>query len=169
MAMNFVIRKGGAEFVSEQIARQIEDAIRSGKLKPGERLPSVRKLKRELGVAFNTILRAYRILQRTGLAYSIPGEGVYVSPDAPPPSEPEPLENERVHYLALMDAFIAQAERYGIDVDDALSELKVRARIKRSSADAKEMERTVKKEIRGAAKKAEEEYKKEKEAKKGKK
>ncbi len=157
--MNFVIRKGGAEFVSEQIARQIEDAVRSGKFKPGERLPSVRKLKRELGVAFNTVLRAYRILQRTGLAYSIPGEGVYVSPDAPPPSDPEPLEKERVHYLALADAFIAQAERYGVDIDDALSEVKLRARIKGKKADAKEMERVVKKEIRDAAMKAEEEEK----------
>ena len=82
-----------------------------------------------------------------------------VSPDAPPPTPPEPLENERVHYLALMDAFIAQTERYGLDLNDALSELKMRVRIKRSRSDAKEMERVVKKEIREAAKKAEAEEK----------
>ena len=75
----------------------------------------------------------------------MPAKGVYVSPAAhlssPPPSPPEapsPPEHERRHFLALADAFIAQAERCDLDLDDALSELKLRARIKRSKSDAKE-------------------------------
>ena len=79
--MNFVIRKGVREAVSAQIDRQVADAIGRGEYRPGDRLPSVRKLKRDLGVAYNTVLKAYADLARMGLAYSVPARGVYVSPE----------------------------------------------------------------------------------------
>ena len=153
--MNFVIRKGGAEHESAQIARQIADAIRRGEFRPGDKLPSVRSLKRDLGVAFNTVLRAYADLTKMRLVYSLPSKGVYVSPDAPPSADPESPGYDRRHFLALADAFIAQAERCGLDVDDALSELRLRARLRRKKAEAEELGRVVQAEIEESAKKAE--------------
>jgi GntR family transcriptional regulator len=139
--MDFVIRKGVREPVSAQIARQIASHIRSGELSPGERLPSARKLRKRLGVAFNTVLRAYADLAREGLVYSVPSTGVFVShePRAPVPSgDPD---RERRHFVRLMDALIVQAERCGYAIDDALSEVRARARIRRKKAEAEELER----------------------------
>jgi DNA-binding transcriptional regulator YhcF (GntR family) len=139
--MNFVVWKGVREAVSAQIARQLAGAIRSGEFKPGEKLPSVRKLKRELGVAYNTVLRAYADLTRMGLAYSVPARGVYVSHEAPAPPPSDDPGRERKHFLKLADAFIVQSERCGLDINDALSEVRLRASIRRRKAAAKELER----------------------------
>ena len=130
-AMNFVIRKGVRESVSAQIARQIADAIGRGEYKPGDRLPSVRKLKRDLGVAFNTVLKAYADLAREGLAYSVPARGVYVSHEAPAPPPSDDPDRERKHFLRLADAFIVQSERCGYGIKDALSEVRLRASMRR--------------------------------------
>ncbi len=139
--MNFVIHKGVREAVSAQIARQIADAIGKGEYKPGDRLPSVRKLKRELGVAYNTVLKAYADLAREGIAYSVPARGVYVSHDAPAPPPSDDPARERRHFLRLADSFIVQSERCGYGINDALSELRLRASIRRRKVEAKELER----------------------------
>jgi DNA-binding transcriptional regulator YhcF (GntR family) len=134
--MNFVVWRGVQEPVSSQIARQLAREIRAGRWEPGERLPSVRELKVSIGVAFNTILRAYAELVRSGLAYSVPGRGVYVSPNALGMMHPDPPEHERRRFLALADALLAQAERCGYGLDDALSEVRLRGAIRRRKAAA---------------------------------
>lgn len=48
----------------EQLRMQVIDAVRSGKLAPGTRLPTVRSLAAELGIAPNTVARSYRELER---------------------------------------------------------------------------------------------------------
>jgi len=136
--MDFVLQRGTADPVSAQIARRFERAIREGDLLPGERLPSVRILRRRLGVAFNTVLRAYTDLARAGLAYSIPAKGVYVAHDAPPPPVPDDQDwdgkpgRERRNFIRLSEALIVQSERCGYEIDDALAEVRARAGIRRS-------------------------------------
>ena len=136
--MNFVIHKGTSDHVSAQIARRIERAIREGEYLPGERLPSVRKLKRDLGVAYNTVLRAYAVLMKTGFAYSVPSTGTFVSHHAPPPpvlgnDDDDPAGwRERRHWIRLAEALIVQTERCGVDITDALSEVALRAQHRRS-------------------------------------
>ena len=65
------------------ITRQIMDQVRSrcvaGILKPGDRLPSVRELARELAVNQNTILRAYERLTAEGVLVMRQGEGTFVA------------------------------------------------------------------------------------------
>jgi GntR family transcriptional regulator len=69
------------------ITRQIADQIRShsagGTLAPGDRLPSVRQLARELLVNQNTILRVYERLTVEGLLERRQGDGTYVSNNLP--------------------------------------------------------------------------------------
>jgi GntR family transcriptional regulator len=62
-----------------QIADQGRRAIEAGSLRSGERLPTVRRLARELSVAPNTIVKAYSELQRVGLVEGRPGVGTVVA------------------------------------------------------------------------------------------
>ena len=62
------IEKGSAVPISRQIADQIATLCASGGVQPGERLPSVRELARELAVNQNTVLRVYERLCGEGLA-----------------------------------------------------------------------------------------------------
>src|SRR5579884_1651656 len=70
------------------IARQIADQIRthcaSGTLAPGDRLPSVRQLARDLAVNQNTVLRVYERLTAEGLLERRHGDGTYVADRLPP-------------------------------------------------------------------------------------
>lgn len=62
-----------------QIVEGIRRAVEAGGLRSGERLPTVRALAKELGVAPNTVVRAYGELQRMGLIGSRPGVGTVVA------------------------------------------------------------------------------------------
>lgn len=72
------IEKGSAVPISRQIAEQVATLCASGSLRPGERLPSVRELARELAVNQNTILRVYERLVGEGLLEMRHGQGTFV-------------------------------------------------------------------------------------------
>lgn len=76
------IEKGSAVPISRQIAEQIATLCASGSLEPGERLPSVRELARELAVNQNTILRVYERLVGEGLLEMRHGQGTFVAAKA---------------------------------------------------------------------------------------
>ncbi len=61
-----------------QLAYHLEARILGGQIRPGRRLPSVRRVAELLGLHRNTVSAAYRDLIRKGLARSRPGSGVYV-------------------------------------------------------------------------------------------
>jgi GntR family transcriptional regulator len=73
------IEKGSAVPISRQIANQIATLCASGGLRPGERLPSVRELARELAVNQNTVLRVYERLCGEGLLEMRHGQGTFVA------------------------------------------------------------------------------------------
>lgn len=77
--MFFNINTSNGVPVYEQIARQIMFAIASGGICKGELIPSVRNLSKELAVNPNTVARAYRQLQDTGVLDSVRGEGLSVA------------------------------------------------------------------------------------------
>ena len=62
-----------------QIENHVRFAIASGRLKPGDQLPSVRELSERLHVNPNTVAKAYRDLEVMGLVYTRRGMGVYVN------------------------------------------------------------------------------------------
>ncbi len=76
------IEKGSAVPISKQIGQQIATLCASGKLQPGEQLPSVRELARELAVNQNTILRVYERLVSGGLLEMRHGQGTFVAAGA---------------------------------------------------------------------------------------
>lgn len=74
----------------EQVADRLHGLIREGTLKPGDRLPSVRKLKQHLSVSMSTVLEAYRLLEDRGVISARPQSGYYVKDTALDlPQEPE--------------------------------------------------------------------------------
>ena len=76
--MFFNINTSNGVPVYEQIARQIVFAVANRGIEAGELVPSVRNLSRELAVNPNTVARAYRQLQDSGVLETIRGEGLVV-------------------------------------------------------------------------------------------
>src|SRR5882762_9266650 len=74
----------------KQVAQRISELIEHGTLRPGERIPSVRKLSVQQDVSIATVMQAYRVLENRGLIEARPQSGYYVRSRlwAPPP-EPE--------------------------------------------------------------------------------
>ncbi|ALG85519.1 GntR family transcriptional regulator [Gordonia phthalatica] len=90
----------------EQIRRQIADAIERGAFDVGAKLPSVRQLANDLGIATGTVARAYRELEHGGLIQSRRGLGTTVRA-APRPVADLLDEKSRL--------FIAEARALGVD------------------------------------------------------
>ena len=61
-----------------QIVEQVRDLVANGDLVPGDQLPTVRQMATDLRVNFNTVARAYRILDESGLISTQHGRGTYV-------------------------------------------------------------------------------------------
>ena len=68
--------------IFEQIEHQVEEYIRLGILKNGDKLPSIRELTEIVGVNPNTIAKAYSALDNAGLLVSAAGRGCFVSNNA---------------------------------------------------------------------------------------
>jgi len=66
----------------EQIGASVRDAVSSGRLQPGDVLPSFRRLARELRVAIITVRRAYEDLEHEGILCRRQGTGTFVAEDA---------------------------------------------------------------------------------------
>jgi GntR family transcriptional regulator len=82
-----------------QITNQIENQVIGGRLKPGDQLPTVRALASELRVNFNTVARAYRMLDEARIISTQQGRGTYIT-EIPPPEVKEKLRNETLEALA---------------------------------------------------------------------
>jgi GntR family transcriptional regulator len=61
-----------------QLVQQVEQALRLGYLKPGDRLPKVREVVADLAINPNTVLKAYRDLESKGLTAGRPGQGTFI-------------------------------------------------------------------------------------------
>ena len=68
--------------IYDQVVRQIKFAVARGAIAPGNRVPSVRELARDLAINPNTVARAYHQLQSDGVLQSVRGIGLEVSADA---------------------------------------------------------------------------------------
>lgn len=93
-----------------QIVNQIQSQLVNKILKPGDQLPTVRALAEELRVNFNTVARAYRILDEARIISTQQGRGTYIT-EIPPPEVSEKLRHESL--AALTQRFISEAFRLG--------------------------------------------------------
>lgn len=100
----------------EQIRSQLAALIRTGRLAEGERLPTVRQLAVDLGLAPGTVARAYRELEAAELIRTRRGAGTRV---ATLPSEPHVHDAEQLTTLAR--DFTSAARALGADTEDILT------------------------------------------------
>lgn len=93
-----------------QIVNQIQSQLANGLLKPGDQLPTVRALAEELRINFNTVARAYRMLDDARIISTQQGRGTYIT-EIPPPEVTEKLRRESLSELT--QRFIGEALRLG--------------------------------------------------------
>jgi GntR family transcriptional regulator len=106
--------------VYRQIIDRVHSARASGQLRAGDRLPTVRQLAVDLSVNPNTVVRAYRELELTGILTTHQGTGTFA---ADRKVERTDAEHER-KLDQLMAEFVARAGREGFTVADLRQRLK---------------------------------------------
>ncbi len=103
--------------IYRQLADQIRDGIARGRLVPGERLPSVRNLSRQLVVNPNTVARAYTELEREGVLNPRAGLGVFVG--QPKGELTKKARKQRLHEV--LDRFLVEAVHLGFSSEEVLA------------------------------------------------
>lgn len=78
--MDIILSNTSGRPIYTQIADQVKEQIMTGALAPGEALPSMRLLARELRISVITTKRAYEDLERDGFLENVPGKGCFVAP-----------------------------------------------------------------------------------------
>ena len=81
--MNILISNASDKPIYEQIFTQIKAHILSGTLEPGQALPSIRALAKDLRVSVITTKRAYDELEQAGYVNTVPGKGCFVADHSP--------------------------------------------------------------------------------------
>ena len=97
--------------IYRQIIRQIEYAVLSGRLKSGDKLPTIRSLAVELKTNPNTIAKAYGELEIRGILETQVGSGTYISDKKPTPEEEGPEQKIR----ELVGRFIKDMRDLGVE------------------------------------------------------
>jgi GntR family transcriptional regulator len=99
--LDIIISNSSGKPLYEQIIGQIKKMIISGELKPGEMLPSMRYLAKELRISVITTKRAYEELEREGFITTVQGKGSFVSEHN--------MELIREQQLRLVEQYLEQA------------------------------------------------------------
>ncbi|GAA3801732.1 GntR family transcriptional regulator [Streptomyces phyllanthi] len=101
----------------EQVRIQVADLILGGHLVENDRLPAVRQLAADLGLATGTVARAYRELESAGLVISRRGAGTRVAPGAAPTPESQLAE--------AAGAYVTTGRRLGAGDDQLLAAVRI--------------------------------------------
>lgn len=107
--------------IYEQIAEELRKKIAEGQVAPGDQLPTVRQLALDLRVNFNTVSRAYRVLDEAGLISTQRGRGTYIWEE---PTEETMRAIKKKSLEELTRNYLKEINRLGFSVDSAIEELK---------------------------------------------
>ncbi|MBX3005454.1 MAG: GntR family transcriptional regulator [Anaerolineales bacterium] len=101
-----------------QIISGIKQAIANGELKPGDQLPTVRQLAADLRINFNTVARAYRLLDEEGVISTQHGRGTFIL-DAPSGRDLQRLRQQQIRSLS--EHYVEEAQKLGFEPDEVRS------------------------------------------------
>ncbi len=112
--MDIIISNSSGKPIYEQITGQIKNLILSGELQPGDALPSMRLLAKELRISVITTKRAYEDLERDGFITTMVGKGSFVAE-----SNVEILKEEQLRLVekSLQEA-VERARRSGVTLEE---------------------------------------------------
>lgn len=109
--INFTLDQANGTPIYRQIIQHIEYAILSGRMKPGDRLPTIRSLAVELKTNPNTIAKAYGELEIRGILATQVGSGTYIS-DKKPVIEDDSL-NRKIREV--LGRFVHELKALGVE------------------------------------------------------
>jgi GntR family transcriptional regulator len=115
--MEFRIETASRMPIYRQLVAQIREAVARGRLKPEERLPSVRDLSRQLVINPNTVARVYTELEREGVLNTRQGLGVFVA--HPKMDLTKRARKDRL--IAAIDEFLTEAVHLGFAANDVMN------------------------------------------------
>jgi GntR family transcriptional regulator len=111
--MFFSIDPSNGLAIYDQIVRQVTFAVADGALVVGEMVPSVRELAKQLAVNPNTVARAYRELQTSGILEAVRGTGLEVAAGAP-----KQCRQARIKLLRQrLASVLLEARRSGLEME----------------------------------------------------
>jgi DNA-binding transcriptional regulator YhcF (GntR family) len=115
--VNLHVDQGSTVPPYEQVRQQVTALVLGHGLLPGTRLPSIRQLANDLGLAGGTVARAYRELEADGVVSTRGRNGTVVV--GPPRAGPPP------ELMSAARAYVAKAAEVGASVDLAISALRI--------------------------------------------
>lgn len=118
--MNLIIRNTSGQPIYDQITAQIKAMILSGELAPGDVLPSMRALAKDLRISLITTKRAYEELEREGFVETVPGKGSFIAQTNTELIREENLRQIETHLSACI-ALAAQAGVSETELHEMLS------------------------------------------------
>jgi len=116
MALPIQIDPADATPIYAQLDRAIRVAIATGKMRPGDQLPTVRQLAVDLRVNANTVARVYLALERDGIVATKRGVGTFINDT--PRSAQAPHRDRQLRVLA--DRFLTDAAAIGFTPREAV-------------------------------------------------
>jgi GntR family transcriptional regulator len=111
--IEFQLDAGSGVATYLQLVQQVHQALQLGLLKPGDQLPTAQQVVARLAINPNTVLKAYRDLEREGLVRARPGRGTFVARTLP---RTDPAAQAR--FLTSMTEWLRSARAAGLGPDD---------------------------------------------------
>ncbi len=112
----FMVQFKPGQPVYEQVVYAVRKAVVTGRLKPGDAFPSVRRLSKELKINPNTAHKVVSALRREGLLVVEPGRGTFINRDRPPDSA------GRAALLGgTVEALVVEAKKLELDLGDVIT------------------------------------------------
>ncbi|GAA0838481.1 GntR family transcriptional regulator [Streptosporangium amethystogenes subsp. fukuiense] len=111
--IEFNLDRGSGVSTYLQLVHQVKQALRLGTLRPGDQLPTAREVVESLAINPNTVLKAYRELEREGLVEGRPGMGTFVRQGIAGATLAEHTRLRRD-----LEAWVREARAAGLDQED---------------------------------------------------
>lgn len=119
--MDIIISNSSGKPIYEQITTQIKNMILNGTLKPGDSLPSMRLLAKELHISLITTKRAYEDLEKEGFITSVVGKGSFVKE-----TDVELVREERLRRIeTYLEQAVDIAKQSGIEMEELIQILRL--------------------------------------------
>ena len=108
------------EAIYRQIVEQVKYKVASGELTPGQRLPSIRELAKQLKINPRTVVKAYEELRSAGLAVMRQGQGVFITDNQA--TVPNKVRKKQIEDMSRR--LFAEASRLGADSEEVIDIIK---------------------------------------------
>ena len=119
-SIRFRLNVRGAKPPFRQLVEQVVKAVQSGRLLPGDRLPSVREVVTHIAINPNTVHRAYRELEHLGVTEARTGLGTFISSKVATPNDFDKSNSSNRE----LESWVGRARDVGLTDDEILDSVR---------------------------------------------